>query len=176
MIYMVDHVFADAELEPEWHEWYAAYLKKLVAVPGLNTAQRFKMVGATPSRYLAMYSIDSGDVYESEPYKKMGGGGSQSKRFHPAYRLWIRNLFDGATGAPAVKAGQRVLVWDRDTRDVEGPLGSRATWLQSVGLHMTTKYRALVVLDAGEAAPAPPGSRLYDTFTPVITNAGAARP
>lgn len=168
MIYMVDHIFADPALEPEWHEWYGGYLKKLVSVPGIHSAQRFKMVGAVPSRYLAMYSIDSADVYESAGYKAIGGGGSQSKRFHPVYRLWIRNLFDGAARAPEVKQDQRVLVWDRDTRDVEGPLGSRATWLESVGLHKTTKYRALVVLDAGEATPAIPESRLYDPFTPVL--------
>jgi hypothetical protein len=44
-------------------------------------------------------------------------------------------------------------------------------WLKAVGLHMTTKYRAFVVLSAGEAqtAPAIPESRLYEPFTPVIS-------
>ena len=54
MIYMVDHIFADPALEPAWHEWYAGYLRKLVSVPGIHTAQRFKAIGHTPSRYLAM--------------------------------------------------------------------------------------------------------------------------
>jgi hypothetical protein len=35
---------------------------------------------------------------------------------------------------------------------------------------MTTMYRACVVLDAGEPAPALPGSFLYDPFTPVIAS------
>ena len=74
MIYMVDHVFSDPALEPEWHEWYAGYLRKLLSVPGIHTAQRFKAIGCTPSRFLAMYSIDSMDVYTSEGYKKIGGG------------------------------------------------------------------------------------------------------
>ena len=99
MIYMVDHVFADPATEPAWHEWYAGYLRKLDSVPGIHTAQRFKAVGCTPSRYLAMYSVDSADVYTSEAYKAIGGGGSQSARFHPAYQLWTRNLFDGAIAA-----------------------------------------------------------------------------
>src|SRR3954467_8843142 len=147
MIYMVDHVYADPATEQAWHEWYAGYLQKLISVPGIHTAQRFKAIGCTPPRYLAMYSIESEAVYSSAAYKNMGGGGSQSARFHPAYRLWTRNLFDGASRAPAVEDGQRVLVFDRQERKRNGPLESHATWLEAVGLHMTTKYRAFVVLD-----------------------------
>ena len=170
MIYMVDHVFADPALEPAWHEWYSGYLRKLISVPGIHTAQRFKAIRHTPSRFLAMYSIDSADVYTSTGYKAIGGGGSQSVRFHPAYELWTRNLFDGASRAPAVKDGQRVLVWDSAERASDGALASRALWLESVGLHMTTKYRAVVVLDAQEAAGASvPGAFLYEPFTPVIS-------
>jgi hypothetical protein len=180
MIYMVDHIFADAALEPAWHEWYSGYLRKLVAVPGIHSAQRFRAIGETPSRFLAMYTIDSADVYTSDAYKSMGGGGSQSARFHPAYRLWTRNLFDAIPGAatparaPAVRQGQRVLVFDRDRApggSTAATLESRATWLEAVGLHLTTKYRAFVVLDEGEGVMAPslPGSFLYEPFTSVIT-------
>src|SRR5262245_58550909 len=125
MIYMVDHIFADPALEPGWHAWYESYFPKLVSVPGIHTAQRFKMVGAVPSRYLAMYTIESGDVYESEGYKRIGGGGSQSVAFQSAYKLWTRNLFDGAARAPVVQKGQRVLVWDRPEREGGGALGKR---------------------------------------------------
>lgn len=172
MIYMVDHVFTDPALEPAWHEWYAGYLRKLVSVPGIHTAQRVKAVGRTPSRYLAMYSIESADVYTSEGYKNIGGGGSQSARFHPAYQLWTRNLFDGAARAPIVRDGQRVLAFDRDARSGGGELGpleSRALWLNAVGLHMTTKYRAIIVLDADQPAPSVAGSYLYEPFTSALT-------
>jgi len=170
VIYMVDHVYTDPATEQAWHDWYAAYLRKLVSVPGIHTAQRFKAIGCTPSRYLAMYSIDSEDVYSSEPYKNMGGGGSQSARFHSAYQLWTRNLFDGASRAPVVQGAQRVLVFDRDERGGNGPLVSRAVWLEAIGLHMSTKYRAFVVLDAEEAVTAAdvPGSYLYEPFTPAL--------
>lgn len=170
MIYMVDHVYADPATEQAWHEWYAGYLRKLISVPGIHTAQRFKAIGCTPSRYLAMYSIDSAEVYASDAYKNMGGGGSQSARFHHAYQLWTRNLFQGASRAPVVQDGQRVLVWDSEECGGKGPLESRATWLEAVGLHMTRKYRAFVVLGTEEAATAPsiPGCFLYELFTPVI--------
>lgn len=171
MIYMVDHVYADPATEQAWHEWYAGYLRKLLSVPGIHTAQRFKAPGCTPSRYLAMYSIESEDVYTSEAYRNIGGGGSQSAPFHSAYQLWTRNLFDGASRAPVVRDGQRVLVFDREERGGTSPLESRATWLRAVGLHMTTQYRAFVVVDADEAATTPtlPGSFVYEPFTSLLS-------
>jgi hypothetical protein len=178
VIYMVDHVYADPATEPQWHDWYAGYLQKLVSVPGLATAQRFRALGSAPPRYLAMYSVASAEVYESEAYKNMGGGGSQSARFHHAYQSWTRNLFEGAARAPAVREGQRVLVFDRERRDEDSPLTSRATWLEAVGLHMTTRYRAFLVLDAGEAvAPASLAPcYLYEPFTQVISSSVSASP
>src|SRR5688572_21001930 len=116
MIYMVDHFITEPTLEPAWHEWYAGYLQKLISVPGIHTAQRFKAIDQVPSRYLAMYSIESADVYTSEAYKNIGDGGSQSARFHHAYQLWTRNLFEGASRAPVVGDGQRVLVFDSEER------------------------------------------------------------
>ncbi len=175
MIYMVDHVFTDPAQEPAWHAWYDDYLKKLLSVPGIHSTQRFKAVGHAPSRFLAMYSIDSADVYTSEGYKKIGGGGSQSARFHPCYQLWTRNLFDGAERAPTVREGQRLLAVDfadgaarKQLGAKLGALESRALWLKSVGLHLTTPYRAIVVLDAGETAPEITGGFVYDPFTPPI--------
>ena len=67
MIYMVDHVYADPATEAEWHAWYRGYLSKLVAVPGIHSAQRFKALACAPSRFLAIYSVDSADVFTSEP-------------------------------------------------------------------------------------------------------------
>ena len=170
---MVDHVFADPAMEPAWHEWYSGYLRKLVSVPGIHTAQRFKAIGCTPPRFLAMYSIESEGVYSSEAYKNIGGGGSQSARFHHAYRIWTRNLFEGADRAPAVGEGQRVLVFDCNERGADNRLGPRAVWLKSVGLHMTTPYRAFAVVEAAEAAAIAkePGSYLYAPFTTVLVAA-----
>jgi hypothetical protein len=164
MIYMVDHVYADAGTEPEWHAWYAQYLQNLVAVPGIHTAQRFKATGETPSRYLAMYSIDSLDVYSSDAYKRMGGGGSQSAQFHHAYALWTRNVFEGSLRAPLLGAGQRILVWDSDEPAPADRAPPGMVVLKAVGLHMTTRYRSFAVLGRGATYDLP-GSRLYEPFT-----------
>ena len=171
MIYMVDHVYDDPASEPQWHAWYAEYLRKLVAVPGLHTAQRFQAIGCAPPRYLAMYSIDSADVYSSAAYRNMGGGGSQSARFHPAYVSWTRNLFDGAERAPLLDADQRIVVWDSAEPSSSALTPTRAVWLKSVGLHMTTPYRAFAVLAPGATLERYelPGSCLYEPFTaPVL--------
>ena len=167
MIYIVDHVYNDPATEPDWHAWYAGYLQRLLSVPGLSSAQRFKAVGRTPSRYLAMYSIESEAVYSSEAYRNIGGGGSQSARFHPAYESWTRNLFAGADRAPALSASERLLVWDRGAPQADVPFASRVLWLHAVGLHRTTPYRAVLVLDQAEAASVTPpaGSFLYEPFT-----------
>jgi hypothetical protein len=171
MIYMVDHVYVDPGTEAAWHAWYAEYLQKLVSVPGIHSAQRFKAIGCAPSRYLAMYSIDSEDIYSSAPYKNMGGGGSQSKRFHYAYALWTRNLFEGAARAPVLDAEQRIIVWDSAEQGVNAPGLTSTVWLKAVGLDLTTRYRAFSVV-AHKAAVAPDdirGSYIYEPFTaPVL--------
>ena len=173
MIYMVDHIFDDPKLEPAWHEHYAGYLLKLLGVPGLTTAQRFKALGHTPPRFLAMYSVDSPSLYESPAYKAMGGGGSQSARFHGAYKMWTRNLLQGAEFAPEVKRDQCVLIVDAATPDpaLDQVFPGKVRWLESVGLHRTTPWRALVILDPGEVARASALGRgfVYSTFTGFLT-------
>lgn len=170
MIYMVDHVFANPQTEPAWHEWYSGYLHKLMSVPGFGSAQRFKAINETPHRFLAMYSVASADVYQSEGYKAIGGGGSQSARFHGDYNLWTRNLFEGANDVPVVKDRQWVYALDSATPDRVVPFGEKPLWLKSVGLHQTTPYRAVVVLDAATLetarAKAAGAGFFYTPFTP----------
>ena len=148
MIYMVDHIFGNPHTEPAWHEWYAGYLQKLLSVPGFGSAQRFRAIAETPPRYLAMYSVESAAVYDSQAYKDIGGGGSQSARFHGDYQLWTRNLFEGADDVPVVNEGQCVYVLDSAGADRKLRLTQAPLWLKSVGLHQSTRYRAMVVLDA----------------------------
>ena len=173
MIYMVDHIYTDPATEAEWNNWYAGHLPKLLSAPGLSTAQRFKVIGVTPSRYLAMYTIESAAVYESPSYKGVGGGGSASARFHEKYGIWTRNLFDGAACAPKVADTELVFVCDADASD-HGLTSAfdNLLWLKSVGLHMTTKYRALAVLDKEDAETARTIGRgfIYAPFIPQLTS------
>ncbi len=152
MIYMVEHVFSLPELEQEWNDIYTAQTRIMVGVPGLLTAQRFRIMGdAAPPRYMALYNVESAAVFESAPYKNIGGGGTWSARFRPAYQVWIRNLFETGATAPAVADDQAILVFDAARPGDYPPASRQPQWMKSVGFHMTTPYRALAVLSASDA-------------------------
>ncbi len=170
MIYMVEHIYTRLDTEQEWNDWYKGYLRVLLGVPGFHTAQRFKAVADIPPRYMAIYSVESAAVFDSSAYKNIGGGGGQSSRFHPAYKIWNRNLFEGADLAPAIGNGQRVLVFDSAMPDRNLAMGQQPLWLKSVGLHMTTPYRALIVLDAKVAKGAldTRDGFVYEPITPPL--------
>ncbi|MBI4190436.1 MAG: hypothetical protein HY525_07845 [Betaproteobacteria bacterium] len=188
MILMIDHIYTDPATEQAWHDWYAGYQHRLLSsVPSFHSAQRFKAIGQKPSRYLSMYTIESVDFITSQGYKGMGGGGSQSARFHPAYALWTRNLFEGAERAPEIGKGQRLFVIDSPTPDKTFPRGVEPLWLRSPGPQKsiiewqrqgaingvnpeTTPYRAVIVLDAETAqnVMANSGGYVYEPFTPLM--------
>ena len=111
MIYSVELNFSDPNREDEWHAWYETYLAQLVSLPGLSTAQRFRAVtpGAQAWEYLALYSVASLDVFTSEAYRNMGGGGNASARFRDAIRR-RRNVYTGIERLPAVTDAGRVLL------------------------------------------------------------------
>lgn len=111
MIYTVELNFSDPLREDEWNAWYETYLVQLVSLPGLSTAQRFRAVqaGAQPWEYLALYSLASLDVYESEAYRSIGGGGNASARFRASIRR-RRNVYAGIDRFPEVTDSSRVLL------------------------------------------------------------------
>lgn len=169
MIYMVDHVYMDPTTEGEWHEWYAGHIRDLLSVPGLSTAQRFKAIGVTPSRFLAMYTIESAAVYDSPAYKQgVHRGGSDRARFHERYKSMIRNLLDGAACAPKVADNEFVFTLDADAPDHKlASAFDNLRWLNSVPPHRSTKYRALAVLDekGAESAQKINGGFVYAAIT-----------
>jgi hypothetical protein len=172
VIYMVEHVFSLPELEQEWNDTYTAQIRIMLGVPGFRTGQRFKAIGnAMPPRYIALYQLDSAAVFESAPYKKIGGGGTWSARFRPAYQLWVRNLFETEAAAPAVGSDQGILVFDAAKPGSFPPASQKPLWLKSAGLHMTTPYRALTVLSAADAKAASTGGQgiCYAPVTPQLT-------
>ncbi len=110
LIYSVELNFSEPSREMEWHAWYETYLMKLVSLDGLDTAQRFRAV--SPERanweYLALYSLHSLDVYESDAYRKMGGGGNASSSYRGAI-IRRRNVYNGIARMPEVRENGRIL-------------------------------------------------------------------
>ena len=117
MIYTVELNFSDASKTDEWNAWYETYLKQLVSLDGLETAQRFRAVaGSEPTwEYLALYTVPNLDVYESEAYRKIGGGGNASKAFHHAISR-RRNVYNGVERMAAVSDEARVLFGPKGCR------------------------------------------------------------
>ena len=110
MIYSVELNFSDPSRETEWHAWYETYLMKLVSLDGLNTAQRFRAVApeTVTWEFLALYSLETLDVYESDAYRNMGGGGNASVAYHGAITR-RRNVYDGIARMPEVREDGRIL-------------------------------------------------------------------
>ncbi len=159
-IYMVEHFFSRPDWEAEWNAWYEGNLKVLLSVPGFFTGQRFKSSDGTP-RYMAMYTVDPG-VYDTEFYKKSGGGGTASARFREAYKIWIRNLFDTAQAIPNIGPNEFLLA--QDTTDGNAPLAAGVQRMTCVGLHKTTPFRCLSVVQA-PPQPLPANAICYRAIT-----------
>lgn len=116
MIYTVELNFSDPSCLEQWSAWYNTYLQQLVTVPGLSTAQRFRAVtrDAAAWEFLALYNLASLDVYESEVYRSIGGGGNASKAFHHAI-VRRRNVYRGITEFPVVSGDARLLLTEDET-------------------------------------------------------------
>ncbi len=111
MIYTVELNFTDPTRAEAWNAWYETYLAQLVSLPGLSTAQRFRAVtpGMQPWEYLALYSLTSLDVFETEAYRNIGGGGNASAPFKDAIHR-RRNVYAGIEHLPAITDSGRVLL------------------------------------------------------------------
>jgi hypothetical protein len=120
MIYMIEIDYADPASEPEWSAWYDTYLKQLVTVPGIETAQRLWSDSPGARRHLAIYTLESPAVYESAEYRAVGGGGNASAKWRSHIRR-RRNLFDGLARVPEVSADGVLLMTEADPAALDVP-------------------------------------------------------
>lgn len=62
----------------DFNRWYdREHMQERVAIPGFQSARRFRAMGECPRPYLALYFTDSLDVFRSEPYAKAFGNQTQ---------------------------------------------------------------------------------------------------
>jgi hypothetical protein len=164
MIFTSESGLTDPNRLSEWDEWYLGHLAAMAAVPGISSAQRFRALGEGVPPSLAMYTVASPAVFESEAYRRTRGMGP----FVPVVdeRLHRRNLFDGLDVAPQVAADDILLVTDR----AEAKAGPKELiWLRAVGLDCSMAYRGIAVLrdmrTAREMAAQIGGAALYAPMT-----------
>jgi len=141
MIFTSQSGLTDASRAAAWDDWYIGHLEAMAAVPGIGSAQRFAALESGPPPSLAMYSVASAAVFDSEIYRRTRGMGPWQPLIDQ--RHYHRNLFDGLQTAPDVAAAATLLVIDRETPVSAGPA---VTWLRAVGLDRSTPYRGLAVL------------------------------
>lgn len=122
MIYTVELNFSDTPRADEWNAWYETYLQKLITLPGLSTAQRYRAVdpAAQHWEYLALYSIASLDVYETDAYRAIGGGGLASAAYAAAISR-RRNVYAGIERMPEVTPGGRIVLCEDAPYGVDLP-------------------------------------------------------
>jgi hypothetical protein len=130
----------------DWGEWYIGHLEAMTTVPGITSAQRFwtETPGHPPN--LAMYSVASPAVFESQIYLSVRGMGPWVPLID---RQWYRrNLFDGLDVAPVVAPEQILVVAERDA---PAPADPRVTWLRAVGIDKSTPFRGIAVVSEPDA-------------------------
>src|SRR6266853_1159389 len=135
MIFTSESGLTDPCRIAEWDVWYRGHLAAMVAVPGVTSAQRFRSLDEGPPPSLAMYTVASPAVFESDIYLRTRGMGP----FVPLVdrRLHRRNLFEGLDAAPDVPIGGILLVADRTVPD---PTAQRIVWLKAVAIDRSTAY------------------------------------
>lgn len=161
MLYMVDCAFSDSDREAAWNAYYTRRkLDEVLAVPGFRTSQRFKSVNPITAPYLAIHTVDSGDVLASEAYRSLGGG-SFDKDFQGCITNWSRNLFSGLDQAPAIAEDELLAVAD-EGREALAQAEVPFSWLQIAGLDRSVQYRGIACVTRTQ------GERLAQTSNGIV--------
>jgi hypothetical protein len=164
MIYTVECNYADPASEVEWNAFYSQEkLPALISVSGFDSSQRFKALSGDCPAYLALHSVDTLAVLQSDEYREKGGG--NFSRWQPHITHWRRNLYAGLDRAVAVGADEFLLVSEQGPQPLI-ELGLTAIALHAVALDSTPAHRWLAKLDDAQARAIDlPGLNLYRAMT-----------
>jgi hypothetical protein len=164
MIYTVECNYADPASEAEWNAFYSQEkLPALISVSGFGSSQRFKALSGDCPAYLALHSVDTLAVLQSDEYREKGGG--NFSRWQPHITDWRRNLYAGLDRAVAVGADELLLVSEQGPQPLI-ELGLTPIALHTVALDSTPAHRWLAKLDDAQARAIDlPGLNLYRAMT-----------
>lgn len=172
MIFTSESGLTDPARLGEWDRWYLGHLAAMAAVPGISSAQRFRALSGGVPPSLAMYTVASPAVFESEAYRRTRGMGPFVSVVDE--RLHRRNLFAGRDVAPELPMSGILLVADRPD---SGPQTPGLVWLRAVGLDRSTAWRGVAacrdLAAARELAGQIAGAALYAPVTERFAPIGA---
>jgi hypothetical protein len=120
MIYTVEIDFKSEAHFSDWSAWYNGNLPLILTVPGFETAQRLEAVSADVPRFLAIYTISDADVFNSQAYLAIGGGGTASSKWKEFIKR-RRNLFSGMDVAPEISSDALLGIIDVDPGSFDPP-------------------------------------------------------
>jgi hypothetical protein len=174
MIYTVECGFAAPEREDEWNTFYSdVKLPALISVTGFASSQRFRAITAGFPTYLAVHTVDSLDVLNGAEYREKGGG--TFAQWQSNITDWHRNLYEGTSTAPEVRAGQRLVLSSAGPESLV-LLGLAPTSMRAIAMERLPERRWMAT---AESASLPKLSdlaedvALYVPMTPRLTPPGA---
>ena len=149
MIYTVECNYAYPVSEAEWNGFYSLEkLPALISVSGFSSSQRFEALSGNCPAYLALHSVDTLAVLQSDEYRQKGGG--NFSRWQSHITDWRRNLYGGQGRAFAVGADEFLLVSEHGPHALI-KLGLTPVALHAVALDKTPAHRWLAKLDCNQA-------------------------
>ena len=149
MIYTVECNYAEPASEAEWNAFYSLEkLPALISVSGFSSSQRFKALSDNCPAYLALHSVDTPAVLQSDEYRQKGGG--NFSRWQSHITDWRRNLYAGLDRAVAVGADEFLLLSDQGPQ-ILIELGLTPLALHAVALDKRPAHRWLAKLDCTQA-------------------------
>ncbi|ROM75608.1 sugar ABC transporter [Pseudomonas brassicacearum] len=149
MIYTVECNYAEPASEAEWNAFYSLEkLPTLISVSGFSSSQRFKALSDNCPAYLALHSVDTPAVLQSDEYRQKGGG--NFSRWQSHITDWRRNLYAGLDRAVAVGADEFLLLSDQGPQ-ILIELGLTPLALHAVALDKRPAHRWLAKLDCTQA-------------------------
>src|SRR5262245_42257620 len=91
-VYIVRCNFTEPAKEQAWNAWYSGpKIEQMLAKPYFRTCQRFRIAQGTGRRYLALWTLQSPEAFNTAEYTSDWG----FSEWAPYIVDWSRDLFDG---------------------------------------------------------------------------------
>lgn len=88
-VYAVRAIFSSPQEEAAWNAWYDGHhVPELLSVPGFVSATRYRQLDA-PGHYLALYEIESPEVFSEARYTQITGWGEWASKIAD----WTRTIY-----------------------------------------------------------------------------------
>jgi hypothetical protein len=159
-VYIVRCKFTEPAKEQAWNDWYSGpKIAQMLAKPHFRTCQRFRLASGRGRDYLALWTLQSPDAFNSTEYRSDWGFFDWERYVSD----WSRDLFDGGNAPEsvfAVPSGGSLSVVSFDgmsleraqaARDAMASLEPGMLWLPIVGLDRHTPLIGLAAMPG--AAP-----------------------